>query len=171
MTIPSTQHFFLVDLVELDRWVYPHPCRQSTFHTPQGWWYKYVPLETSNFIAIWYIISHRCNASFYKTPGCSLANLLCAVLATCSCALFSRFVCAFSFCAVLATCSCALFSGFMPTIQLRAVSATCSCALSSRFMHAICLRSVSTICSCVLFSWFVRAICLCSVSATCSCIL
>jgi hypothetical protein len=50
---PSTQHFFLVDLVELDRWVYPHPCQHSTFHTPQGWWFKYVPLETSNFVAIW----------------------------------------------------------------------------------------------------------------------
>ena len=88
---PSMQHFFLVDLVELDRWVYPHPCQHSTFHTPQGWWYKYVPLETSNFVAIWYIISRCHNASFSKTPVCFLANLLCAVFTTCSCALFSRF--------------------------------------------------------------------------------
>ena len=104
---PSTQHF-LVDLVELDRWVYPHPCWHSTFHTPQGWWYKYVPLETSNFVDIWYIISHCYNASFSKTPGHFLANLLCAVLATCSCALFSRFVRAFCLYALLATCSCGL---------------------------------------------------------------
>ncbi len=171
MTIPTTQHFFLVDLVELDRWVYPHPCWHSTFHTPQGWWYKYVPLETSNFVAIWYIISHPHNVSFSKTPGCSLANLLRAVLATCSCALFSGFVCAFCLRAVLVTCSCALFSKFVHAICLHAVSATCSCALSSGFMHAICLRSISATCSRVLFSQFVRAICLCSVSATYSCIL
>jgi hypothetical protein len=53
---PSTQHFFLVDLIELDRWVYPHPCWHSRFHTLQGWCYKFVPLETSNFVAIWYVI-------------------------------------------------------------------------------------------------------------------
>ncbi len=134
MTIPSTQHFFLVDFVELDRWVYPHPCQHSTFHTLQGWWYKYVPIETSNFIAIWYIVSCHCNASFSKTPGFSLANLLFAVLATFSCALFSGFVHAFCLCAVLATCSCALFSGFVRAICLHAVSATCSCALSSGFV-------------------------------------
>ncbi len=171
MTIPSTQHFFLVDLVELDKWVYPHPCWHSTFHTPQGWWYKYVPLETSNFVDIWYIISHCYNASFSKTPGHFLANLLCAVLATCSCALFSWFVRAFSLHAVLATSSCALISGFVHAIRLHAVSATCSCALSSGFVRAICLHSISATCSCVLFSRFVRAICLCSILATCSCIL
>ncbi len=171
MTIPSTQHFFLVDLVELDRWVYPHPCQHSTFHTPQGWWYKYVPLETSNCVAIWYIIFHHHNASFSKTPGCSLANLLHAVLATCSCVLFSGFVRAFCLCAVLATCSCALFSGFVRAICLRAVSATCSCALSTGFVCAICLCSELVTCYCGLLSQFMHAIHLCSVSATCSCIL
>ncbi len=96
-TIPSTQHFFLVDLVELDRWVYTHLCQHYTFHTPQGWWYKNVPLETLNFVTIWYVISCRCNASFFKTPGHSLANLLHAVLVTCSCALFSGFCTHFVF--------------------------------------------------------------------------
>ncbi len=86
---PSTQHF-LVDLVELDRWVYPHPCWHSTFQTLQGWWYKYVPPKTSTFVAIWYVISHRHNASFSITPDCSLVNLLHAVLVTCSCAPFVR---------------------------------------------------------------------------------
>ncbi len=166
MRIPSTQHFFLVDLVELDRWVYPHPCWHSTFHTLQGWWYKYVPLETSNFVAIWYVISRCCNASYSKTPDHFLANLICAVLATCSCALFSGFVHAFCLRAVLVTCSCALFSGFVCAICLHAVSATCSCALASGFVCAICLRSISATCSCVLFSRFVRAFCLCSVLVT-----
>ncbi len=168
---PSMQHFFLVDLVELDRWVCPHPCWHLTFHTLQGWWYKYVPLETSNFIVIWYIISCHRNASFSKTPGRSLANLLHAVLATCSCALFSGFMRAFCLCAVLVTCPCALFSGFVRAICLCAVSATCSCALFSGFVCAIHLCPVLATCSCVLFSRFVREFCLCSVLATCSCIL
>ncbi len=30
---PSTQHFFLVDFFEFDRWVCPHPCQYSTFYT------------------------------------------------------------------------------------------------------------------------------------------
>jgi hypothetical protein len=157
------------------------PCRscwtgQMSVPTPMLAFYIPHPLRlmiyvcatwTPNFIAIWYIISCYCNASFSQTPGRSLAKNLCAVLATCSCALFSRFVHAFCLCAVLATCSCALFSGFMLAICLHAVSATCSCALFSGFVHAICLRSVSVTWSCVLFSRFVHAIHLCSVLATC----
>ncbi len=132
---PSMHHFFLVDLVELDRQVYPHPCRHFTFQTLQGGWYKYVPLKTSTFVAILYFISCRCNASFSKTPGCFLANLLSAVLVTCSRALFSGLECAFCLCAVFATCSFALlFSGFVHAICLHAVSATCSCALFSGFV-------------------------------------
>ncbi len=168
---PSMQHFFLVDLVELDRWVYPHPCQHSSLHTPQGWWYKYVPLEASNFVAIWCVFSSLCNASLSRIPGCSLVNLLRAVLATYSCALFSRFVHAFCLCAVLATSSCALFSRFVHAICFCAVSAACSCALFSGFVCAICLRSILATCSCVLLSRFVCAVCLCSVSATCTCIL
>ncbi len=151
--------------------MYSHPCWHSTFHTLHGWWYKYVPLETSNFVAIGYFISCCCNASFSETPGHSFANVLHAVLATCSCVLFSGFVCAFYLFAVLATCSCALFSRFVRVLCLCAVSATCSCAQFSEFVHAIHLRFALATCYCVLFSRSVRSICLCSVAATCSCIL
>ncbi len=45
---PSTQHFFLLDLVEL----WTDECTHTHVHILH-WWYKYVPPETSNFVAIW----------------------------------------------------------------------------------------------------------------------
>ncbi len=133
---------FLQILLNTGQMSIPTPMSAFYIPYPAGWWYKYVPLETSNFVAIWYVISHCVNASFSKTPDCSLANILHAVLATCSCALFCGFVRAFCLCDVLATCSYALFSGLMLAILLCAVSATCSCALFSGFVHAIHLCSV-----------------------------
>ncbi len=35
---PLTQHFFLVPGVEFERWMYPQPWTQGSFHKPQGWW-------------------------------------------------------------------------------------------------------------------------------------
>ncbi len=49
---PSAQHFSLVSLVELDRWMYPPPRQQSTFHNLQGWWNMNLLLETLNLVAI-----------------------------------------------------------------------------------------------------------------------
>ncbi len=49
---PSTQHFFFVELIILDRWMYPHPWWHSTFHNPQGWWYKYVLLDIYPFFVM-----------------------------------------------------------------------------------------------------------------------
>ncbi len=173
MTIPSTHHFFFVDLIELDRWVYPHPCQHSTFHTPQGWWYKYVPLETSNFVAIWYIIPWRCNASFSRTQGCFLANLLCAVMATCSCALLSGFMCTFCLCAVLTffcLCSvlwvgaCNLSSHSISNLLLCSVLWVRACNLSLFCIGNLLLCSVLTVCACNLFLFRIGDLLLYSVS-------
>ncbi len=46
---PFLQHFFLLQGVELKRWMYLQPWTQGAFHKPQGWW---------NILAIYVLACH-----------------------------------------------------------------------------------------------------------------
>ncbi len=137
----------------------PTPMLAFYIPYPTGLWYKYVPLETSNFVAIWYVISHRGNDSFSKTPGRSLANILHAVLATCSCALFCGFVRAFLslwcisnllLCSVLRIHACNSPLCSISNLLLCSVLWVCACNSSPFRIGNLLLCSVLKVCACNL---------------------